>query len=75
MNTGGLVSWIQENIIPVLILVIGASILLLANKGNVSKIVTVVAGVLIGLIVIALSATGASAAFGSWLLGLFGIGR
>ncbi|MBD7982752.1 hypothetical protein H9623_17920 [Oerskovia sp. Sa1BUA8] len=70
-GTGGLSTWIQDNIIPVILLVIAAGALWAGKNGNISKIVTMLVCVALGLAILALATTGAGKDLGTWLVSLF----
>lgn len=74
MGTDGLMGWIQTNIIPLLILVVGAAILNKARKGDIASGVTIAGGVLVAIAVIAIATPGVQEKLSAWMLGLFGVG-
>ena len=55
LGTGGLQSWISENVVTLVVLVLGVVILWAAKGGNVGKGVTIAAGALVGLLFIGLA--------------------
>lgn len=67
IHTNGLVQWINQNVVGLVLLVIGISLILLAKKKNLSDLMTIVVGVIIGLVVIGVSVNGNGAAIGSWI--------
>ena len=70
-GTAGISTWIQQNVITVLILVIAASVLWAARGGNIGKGITMIAGLALGMTVLGL-ATGTNAAdIGTFVVGLF----
>lgn len=74
MGTGGLTQWILDNIITLVILMLGIAILWAARGGNVSKGVTIIAGAIMGLAVLGLAVGENAISLGEWIVGLFGIG-
>lgn len=70
-GTGGLTAWIQDNIISVLLLVTAAAALWAGKNGNISKIVTILVCVVLGLAILALATTGAGKDLGTWVVSLF----
>lgn len=70
-GTGGLLTWMKENVISALLLVAGAAALFAGATGKVAKVVTIAAGVLIALGVVGL-AVGDWETISSWFAGLFG---
>lgn len=55
LGTGGLQNWIQENVVTLVVLVLGVIILWAARGGSVGKGVTIAAGALVGLMFIGLA--------------------
>jgi len=53
LNTSGIVEWGVKNIIPILLLVIGISIIASARKGNLSNNANTITNVVLGCAVIA----------------------
>ncbi len=70
-GTTGLSSWIQDNVITIILLLIAATALWAGKNGNISKVVTIGACAIIGVAVLALATTGAATDIGTWLVGLF----
>ncbi|MFC7597675.1 hypothetical protein ACFQU3_20345 [Terrabacter sp. GCM10028922] len=69
-GTSGLVGWLQNNAIPLVILLLAITVLWAARGGNVGKGITIVAGLFLGLAVLGI-ATGTNASdIGAWLAGL-----
>lgn len=71
LSTDGVSTWLKSNIIPLLILIVGAGIVLLANKGDHRSAISRVGVVIIGLAVFAMA--GAWQPISKTVLGLFGI--
>ncbi|WP_166843976.1 hypothetical protein [Isoptericola sp. BMS4] len=59
--------WIQDNIIPLILILIAAIVLWKGKSGDISRVVTIVACGLIGLIWLGLANTGAGEAIGEWV--------
>lgn len=70
-GTGGLKQWIQDNVITVVVLIAGVSVLWAARGGNIAKGVTIGAGVLIGLAVIGLATGNNASDIGTFFIDLF----
>lgn len=70
-GTGGIAQWIQDNVIPLILIVIAIGVLWAGNSGNISKAVTKVGVTLVGIAFLAIVVTGSSDEVGRWLLGLF----
>ncbi len=70
-GTTGLSSWIQDNVITIILLLIAATALWAGKNGNISKVVTIAACAIIGVAVLALATTGAATDIGTWLVSLF----
>jgi hypothetical protein len=69
-GTSGLVGWLQNNAVPLVILLLAITVLWAARGGNVGKGITIVAGLFLGLAVLGI-ATGTNATdIGGWLAGL-----
>jgi hypothetical protein len=69
-GTSGLVGWLTENAIPLVILLLAITVLWAARGGNIGKGITIVAGLFLGLAVLGI-ATGTNASdIGAWLAGL-----
>jgi lipopolysaccharide export LptBFGC system permease protein LptF len=67
VGTGSLQSWIRANVIPLLLLVIAAALLMVAQRGDNARAMRIVAGVVVALAVLGLSSGGNAEAVGSWL--------
>lgn len=70
-GTGGLLTWIKENVISALMLIGGAVALFHGGTGKIAKAITVGAGMLIALGIVGL-AVGDWQKIGTWFAGLFG---
>ena len=69
-GTGGLQSWIKDNIIPLLLLIIAVMLFVLAQRGDNAKAMKVVAGVVIALAVLGIASGGQADNLGAWMAGL-----
>lgn len=70
-GTGGLKDWISNNVVTLLILILGVSILWSARAGNIAKGITIAGGAIVGLAVLGL-ATGSNANdMGVFIVNLF----
>lgn len=74
VTTGGLKNWVKDNVVMVLILVIGLGLLMRSNKGDHSGVFLRVGLLVVSLsvVTIALDAT-LGLGVGRWAVGLFGI--
>lgn len=70
VSTSGASTWIRDNVVQVVILVVAVVALLAAGRGDNSKIIRIIGGIAMALAILAMS-TGTNAEnVGSWLLGL-----
>jgi membrane-bound ClpP family serine protease len=69
-STAGLSKWIQDNIIPLVILILGVLIMVMARRKDHSGALTTVGILLIGLCVVGLALNGAGIAVGQWAASL-----
>jgi hypothetical protein len=69
--TGGIAQWIQDNVVPLILIVIAIGVLWAGNAGNISKAVTKVAVTLVGVAFLAMVVTGTFDDVGRWLISLF----
>lgn len=70
-GTGGIIDWIQDNVVTLIILILAVCVLWAARSGNIAKSVTIIAGLILGLAVLGM-ATGTTAAdLGEWIADLF----
>lgn len=69
-DTANLQSWIQDNIIPLLLLIIAVMLFVFAQRGDNAKAMRVVGGVIIALAVLGLATSGRADSVGTWLAGL-----
>ena len=70
-GTGGLKRWLQDNVVTLVILALGVVVLWSAKGGNISKGITIVGGVVVGLMVLALASGSNATDLGNFLVGLF----
>lgn len=70
-GTKGLSAWIQDNVITVIILVLAAAVLWAAKGGNISKGLTIAAGLLVGLVVLGVATGNNAEDIGTFVIGLF----
>ncbi|MBI3686194.1 MAG: hypothetical protein HY241_02435 [Actinobacteria bacterium] len=70
ISTGGLETFLRENVVNVLILLVAAGLLLLANKGEYRQAMTRVGIVIAALFVLGLAVSGRATALASWAVGL-----
>jgi len=69
-STGGLQSWIKDNIIPLLLLLIAVMLFVLAQRGDNAKAMKVVAGVIVALAVLGIATSGKADELGGWMASL-----
>lgn len=70
-GTSGIVAWIQDNVVTVVILLAAVAVLWAARAGNIGKGITIVAGLVVGIGVLGL-ATGTTANdLGAFIVHLF----
>jgi len=70
LNTGGLESFLRNNVVNLLILVVAAGMLLLANKGEYRQAMTRVGIVVAALFVLGLAISGKAATLAAWAVSL-----
>ncbi|HSV67366.1 MAG TPA: hypothetical protein VLJ59_15835 [Mycobacteriales bacterium] len=70
LNTGGLESFLRNNVVNILILVVAAGLLLLANRGEYRQAMTRVGIVVAALFVLGLAVSGKATDLASWAVGL-----
>ena len=72
LSTGGLRTWILDNVVPLLLLAVAVLLLWLGGgKGDNAGVMRRVGGVIIALGVIGLAVSGAGVDLGTWIAGLF----
>jgi len=73
LGTGGLPTWMLDNLVPLLLLLAVAVLLLWlgGGKGDNAGVMRRVGGVIIALGVIGLAVSGAGVELGTWIAGLF----
>lgn len=74
-STGGLVTWIQQNIISVILIILAVIAFALSRKGEHSSIMRMLPGVGVGIVLVGLAAAGSAGVIhlGQWFDGLVGI--
>lgn len=70
-GTGGLAQWIKDNLITIIVLILGVTVLWAARSGNIAKAVTIVAGLIIGLGVLGLATGNNATDLGTFITDLF----
>lgn len=70
IDTGGLETFLRENVVNILILLVAAGMLLLANKGEYRQAMTRVGIVVAALFVLGLAVSGRATQLASWAVGL-----
>ncbi len=71
IRTLNLQDWIKANVIPLLLLIVACTLFMLARRGNNSKAINVVGGVMIALAVLGLAVSGKAENVGSSLWNMF----
>jgi hypothetical protein len=69
-GTSGISTWLQNNVVTLLIVLIGVALLLAAHKANVSKVIMTVGLGLVALFWLGLASTGATKDVGAFLVHL-----
>jgi hypothetical protein len=70
-GTTGLKSWISENVVTVVLLALAVCILWAARGGNVGKGITIMAGMILGLVALGMASGNNANDIGAFLIGLF----
>ncbi|GAA5128572.1 hypothetical protein [Haloechinothrix salitolerans] len=72
ITTGGLQTWLQNNVIPLLLLTVAVLLLWLGGgRGDNAGVMRRLGGVVIALAVIGLAVSGAGVDVGTWISSLF----
>lgn len=72
VDTGGLRTWILDNVIPLLLLVVALLLLWLGGgKGDNAGVMKRLGGVIVALAIVGLAVTNAGEGIGRWIAGLF----
>ncbi|MGH3980858.1 MAG: hypothetical protein ACRDRZ_17980 [Pseudonocardiaceae bacterium] len=72
LGTGGLRTWMLDNVVPLLLLAVAVLLIWLGGgKGDNAGVMRRVGGVIIALGVIGLAVSGAGVDLGTWIAGLF----
>jgi membrane-bound ClpP family serine protease len=69
-DTSNLQSWIQDNIIPLLLLLIAVMLFVFAQRGDNAKAMRVLGGVIIALAVLGVATSGQADEIGTWMASL-----
>lgn len=72
IGTGGISDWVKENVIGLVILVGAAAALWAGSIGKVAKAVTILGGIVVGLMVVGIAIGGNWETIAGWLAGLIG---
>lgn len=70
-GTSGLSKWLQENVITLIVLILGITVLWAARGGNISKGITTVAGLILGLAVLGLASGTNATDMANFVVSLF----
>lgn len=74
ISSSGASNWLQDNVLGIVLLIIGILILFRSKEGNFSKVFVMLGIALVGLAVVAIAVTqGAGVNVGKWVAGLVGI--
>jgi len=71
IGTGGASQWIQDNVVQIIILVLGCVALFAGRRGDFAKVATIFGCALLGIGVLALSFGDNATDIGNWLVSLF----
>lgn len=69
-GTSGVTQWIQDNVVTLVILLLAVAVLWAARQGNISKGITIVAGLLLGVVVLGLASGNNATQLGDFVVGL-----
>ena len=72
LGTDGVKTWIEDNVIIILILIGAAAALWYGSIGKVSKVVTIFVGVILALLIVGIAVGGAWESISNWLPSLIG---
>jgi hypothetical protein len=70
-GTAGIASWIQSNVVSVIILVGAVAVLWAARGGNIGKGITICAGLILGVAVLGLANGTTASDLGTFIVHLF----
>ena len=70
LTTTGLQGWIQDNVVPLILLVIAVVLLWIGGRGDNAGVARRSIGLLVGLVALGIAVSGQGAAVGSFLAGL-----
>jgi hypothetical protein len=72
LNTGGVRTWLLDNVVPLVLLAVAVLLLWLGGgKGDNAGVMRRLAGVVVALAIIGLAVSGAGVDVGEWIAGLF----
>lgn len=72
LSTSGLMSWLQNNVVPLLLLSVAVLLLWIGGgKGDNAGVMRRVGGVVVALAIIGFAVSGAGVNVGEWISGLF----
>lgn len=69
-GTSGLVDWIQSNVVTLVLIALAVSVLWAARGGNISKGVTIMAGAILGIVMLGLATGNTAEGMGTWMVNL-----
>ena len=70
LSTGGLQSWIQDNVVPLVLLGIAIILLWIGGRGDNAGVARRSVGLIIGLVALGIAVSGAGPQVGAFLAGL-----
>ena len=70
-GTSGLTQWIQDNVVTLVLLILAVAVLWAARQGNISKGITIVSGLILGVVVLGLASGNNAEQMGTFIVGLF----
>ncbi|NYI99594.1 hypothetical protein HNR19_000293 [Nocardioides thalensis] len=70
-GTSGLTQWIQDNVVTLVLLLLAVAVLWAARQGNISKGITIVAGLMLGVVVLGIASGNNATDLGDFVVGLF----
>lgn len=70
-RTTGIIGWIEDNVVTLIVLILAVCVLWAARGGNISKAVTIIAGLILGLAVLGMATGSTAADLGEWIANLF----
>lgn len=70
-GTGGIRQWILDDVVTLVILVLGVAVLWAARSGNIAKGITIAAGMIVGVAVLGMATGNTANEIGTWIVDLF----